>query len=292
MAILVTGATGTVGAPLLRHLSDQGVDIKALTRDPAKVSFPAGVVPVAGDLMDVPSMRAALTGVRTLFLLNAVVPQELTQSMLTLNLAHEAGIQRVVYLSVFNSDICINVPHFAAKHTIERMIEQYDMAATILRPNCFMQNDAAFFKDALMGPGLYPFPIGDRGVSMVDVGDIAEIAAGALLQRERSDERLPREVINLVGPEALTGASVAGIWSTLLNKPVHYTGDDTTAFEQRLAHHAPSWMAMDMRLMLDRFQSDGMLGTAHDVEQMTRLLGRPPRTYAEFAAATLAHWQR
>ena len=48
---------------------------------------------------------------------------------------------------------------------------------------------------------------------------------------------------------------------------------------------------MDMRLMLNRFQSDGMRGTAHDVEQMTRLLGRAPRSYAEFAAATLAHWQ-
>jgi len=143
-----------------------------------------------------------------------------------------------------------------------------------------------------MGPGFYPFPIGEQGISMVDVGDIAEIAAGALLQRHRADQPLPREIVNVVGPEALTGASIAAIWSTVLNKPVHYTGGDTTAFEQRLAHHAPGWMAMDMRLMLDRFQSDGMRGTAHDVEQMTRLLGRPPRSYAEFAAATLAHWQR
>ena len=92
MALLVTGGTGTVGSQLLKRLSTQSADVRALTRDTAKAAFPDGVVPVAGDMMDVESMRSALAGVRTLFLLNAVVPQELTQAMLTLKLAQEAGI--------------------------------------------------------------------------------------------------------------------------------------------------------------------------------------------------------
>ncbi len=291
MALLVTGGTGTVGSQLLKRLSTQSADVRALTRDTAKAAFPDGVVPVAGDMMDVESMRSALAGVRTLFLLNAVVPQELTQAMLTLKLAQEAGIERVVYLSVFHSDAFADVPHFASKFAVERMIDQLNIPATILRPNCFMQNDAAYFRDALLKYGVYPFPIGDQGVSMVDVGDIADVAASALLQRDRASERLPREIINVVGPEALTGASIAATWAALLQKPVPYTGGATTAFEQQLAHHGPSWMAMDMRLMLDRFQSDGMRGSAHDVEQMTRWLGRAPRSYADFAAATLATWQ-
>lgn len=126
---------------------------------------------------------------------------------------------------------------------------------------------------------------------MVDTRDIAQIAANALLQREGAPHALPNEVIQVVGPQALTGPGIAKIWSDLLNKPVKYTGSDTAAFEKHLAQHAPSWMAMDMRLMLDRFCSDGMAGTADDLETMTRLLGRAPRSYAQFAAETLAQWR-
>ncbi len=108
-----------------------------------------------------------MTGVTTLFLLNAVTAEELTQTLLTLNLAREAGIERLVYFSVFQGEAFANVPHFAAKHTAELMIEQFDIPATILRPNCFMQNDA-WFKDALLGGRRLPLP--DRGQGRVDGG--------------------------------------------------------------------------------------------------------------------------
>ncbi len=291
MTILITGATGTVGSALVHQLTHQHVAVNALTRDPGKAKLPKGATPIAGDMLDVASMRHALAGVSTLFLLNAVSPQELTEAILTLNLARDAGVRQVVYFSVFQGDAFTNVPHFASKGSIERMIAQMGFPATILRPNCFMQNDAVYFKDALLGPGLYPFPIGEKGVSMVDLGDIAEVAAGAVLQRERATAALGNEVINLVGPESLTGAGIASIWAGLMNKPVTYTGSDTRAFEARLAQHAPSWMAMDMRLMLDRFCSDGMVASSTDVDIMTRRLGRKPRTYADFAAKTLAQWQ-
>jgi uncharacterized protein YbjT (DUF2867 family) len=291
MTILVTGGTGTIGSDLLGHLSGQGLTVHALTRDPNKAKFPNGVVPVSGDMLDIESMRKALAGVSTLFLLNAVTPQELSQAVLTLNLAREAGLQRVVYFSVFNGKAFTNVPHFTAKHAVEQMIEQLGIPATILRPNCFMQNDALYFKDALLGPGLYPFPIGDKGVSMVDARDVAEVAAGALLLRERSVEALPHKIINVVGPESLTGAGIAQIWARILQKPVKYAGDQTASFEKKVAAHAPSWMAMDLRLMLDRFVQDGMCATSNDVEEMTALLGRRPRSYASFATETLAQWR-
>ncbi len=291
MTILITGATGTIGTSLVQQLASHHVAVNALTRNPSKAKFPNGVTPVAGDMLDVDSMRKALQGVNTLFLLNAVSTQELTEAVLTLNLAREAGIERLVYFSVFNAEPFTNVPHFTSKYAVERMIAQVGIPATILRPNCFMQNDALYFKDALMGPGLYPFPIGDKGVSMVDVRDIGEIAAQAVLKRERSSQALPNEIINLIGPDALTGPSIAKIWSATLNKQVTYTGGDTAPFEARLAQHAPSWMAMDMRLMLDRFCSDGMVATSADVDKMTELLGRRPRSYADFAAEMKAQWE-
>src|SRR6476469_2059828 len=91
MTILVTGETGTI---------------------------------VQGDVLDVDSLRGALNGVSTLFLLNAVVADEFTQALIVLNLAREAGVERIVYLSVIHSDLYSNVPHFAAKFAVERMIEQ------------------------------------------------------------------------------------------------------------------------------------------------------------------------
>ena len=58
-----------------------------------------------------------------------------------------------------------------------------------------------------------------------------------------------------------------------------------------LVFQSPSWMAMDMRLMLDRFCSDGMAANAADVGKMAEQLGRRPRSYADFAAETRAQWE-
>ena len=290
MTILVTGGTGTIGSHLLQRLAAEDVETRALTRDPDKATFPDGVAAVKGDMLDVDAVRAALEGVDTLFLLNAVTAEELTQTLLTLNLAREAKIERLVYFSVFRGDTFATVPHFTAKHTAELMIEQLDIPATILRPNCFMQNDN-WFKDAVLEQDLYPFPIGSRGVNMVDARDVAEVAALAVLERERAHEPPPHRIINVVGPEPLTGVGNAKTWSELTGKDVRYGGDDRVPFEQKMRGLGPSWAAMDMRLMLDRFVADGMRAGDDDVAEMKRLLGRTPRTYAEFAREALATWR-
>jgi uncharacterized protein YbjT (DUF2867 family) len=69
MTILVTGSTGTIGTQVLTQLQRRGADVRALTRSPGKVQLPAGMTLVRGDLGDVDSVRAALEGVSTLFLL-------------------------------------------------------------------------------------------------------------------------------------------------------------------------------------------------------------------------------
>jgi uncharacterized protein YbjT (DUF2867 family) len=228
------------GSQVVAYLAGKGADVQ-LARAPEKAQFPDGVIPVKGDLMDVDAMRAALAKANTLFLLNAVTPDELTQALITLNLAREAGIERIVYFSVLHSDKYTNVPHFTGKHAVERMIEQFELAATILRPGYFMQNDTNL-KDAILGSRVYPMPIGAVGLSMVDTRDIAEIAALHFLRREQAAGPLPRETINVAGPEVLTGHAIAGIWTTVLNKEIRYVGDDLTAFEQRIRSFAPAWI--------------------------------------------------
>jgi uncharacterized protein YbjT (DUF2867 family) len=92
--------------------------------------------------MNVESVRAALAQARTLFLLNAVTSDELTHALIALNIAREAGVERIVYFSIIHSDRYVNVPHFAGKNTAERMIAEMGLSATILRPAYFMDNDA------------------------------------------------------------------------------------------------------------------------------------------------------
>jgi uncharacterized protein YbjT (DUF2867 family) len=283
MTILVTGANGTVGYQVVEQLTKRGANVRALVRDPAKVNFPAGVPIVQGDLLDVDSLREAFTGVSTLFLLNAVVPDEFTQALIALNVAREAGVERIVYLSVIHSDIYVNVPHFAGKFGVERMIEQMGFDATILRPAYFMNNDLPI-KDVVLGYGVYPMPIGGKGLAMIDARDIGEIAAIELIRREQAAGPLALDRINLVGPDTLTGADVAAIWSEVLGRTIAYPGDDTAGFEQNLRQFMPSWMAFDMRLMSERFLTDGMIPDAGDVDRLTTLLGRPLRSYRDLAA--------
>ena len=287
MTILVTGATGNIGRQVVEHLVKRGADVRALVRDPSKAEFPAGVSVVQGDFLDVDSLRTAMSGVSTLFLLNAVVPDEFTQALIALNVARSAGIERIVYLSVIHADLYVNVPHFAGKFGVERMIEQMGFKATILRPAYFIQNDLTV-KDVITGYGAYPMPIGPKGLAMIDVRDIAEIAALELLRREQAAEPLALDRINLVGPQTLTGTDIAAIWSDVLARPIHYDGDNTEGFEQNLKQFMPAWMAYDMRLMGERFIADGMLPEAGDVERLTKLLGRPLRSYSAFAAETVA----
>lgn len=283
MTILVTGATGTVGRHVVEQLTHRGASVRALVRDPAKANLPAGVELAQGDLLDVDALRRAMSGVSTLFLLNAVVPDEFTQALIALNTARDAGIERIVYLSVIHSDRYVNVPHFAGKLGVERMIEQMGLPATILRPAYFMNNDVTI-KDVVTGYGIYPMPIGSTGLAMIDARDIGEIAALELLRRERAAGPLPSERINLVGPDTLTGAQVAAIWSEVLGRPIAYPGDDTAGFETNLRRFMPSWMAYDMRLMAERFLTEGMRPDDGDVARLTALLGRPLRTYRAFAA--------
>lgn len=284
MTMLVTGANGTIGRHVIDQLVQRGASVRALVRDPAKADFPAGVNVVKGDLMDPDSLRGAFAGVSALFLLNAVTPDEFTQALIALNLAREAGIEHVVYLSVIHSDRYVNVPHFAGKFGVERMLEQMGFSATILRPAYFMNNELTI-RDTVLAYGVYPMPIGAKGLAMVDPRDIGEIAAIELIRHANAVAPQAAERINLVGPDTLTGTDAAAVWSGVLGRPIAYAGDDTAGFEQNLRNAMPGWMAYDMRLMAERFQSDGMLPAAGDVARLTAMLGRPLRNYRDYVAS-------
>ncbi|MGC0787972.1 NmrA family transcriptional regulator [Pantoea agglomerans] len=120
---------------------------------------------------------------------------------------------------------------------------------------------------------------------MVDTWDIAEVAAIKLIRRDQAGEELPVETLNLVGPDTLTGEDAAAAWQQLLGRPVIYGEDNPDAFEANMAEFIPRWMAYEMRLMAERYASDGMLPQEGDRERLVTLPGRPLHNYRDFITA-------
>src|ERR1700684_1717933 len=284
MKILAIGGTGNVGSEVVKELKKRNADVRILVRKKDAAS-PEGVEVAVGDLLDPVSVQQALHGVDKLYLLNAVTPDELTQGLIAYDLAKKLKLRHVVYHSVFRVEHFKDVPHFASKLAIESALREFDVPFTIIRPNYFIQNDATL-KDALTKVGIYPMPLGQVGISAVDIRDIAEAAAIALT----SDGHLGK-TYNLNGPDVLSGPKMASIWSGLLGKEIRYSGDDMDAFEEQMRKRAPSWSAFDIRMMFEGYLERGFIAKDGDLEMLTKLLGHTPRRYEDFARETLLKWR-
>jgi uncharacterized protein YbjT (DUF2867 family) len=284
MKILVTGGTGRVGAEVVKELQKRKAEIRLLVRTEDDRT-PKGVEVAVGDLLDPVSVQKALHGVDTLYLLNAVTPDELTQGLIAYDLAKRLKLKHIVYHSVFRVEHFKDVPHFASKLAIENALRQFDVPFTIIRPNYFSQNDATL-KDPLTKASIYPMPLGDVGVSAVDIRDIAEATAIVLTSDGHTGK-----TYNLNGPGVLSGPKAASIWSKLLGKEIGYAGDDLDAFEEQMRKTAPSWSAFDIRMMFEGYLERGFIAEDGDLETLTKLLGHSPRRYEDFAKETFVKWQ-
>jgi uncharacterized protein YbjT (DUF2867 family) len=279
MKILAIGGTGNVGSEVVKELKKRNADVRILVRKKDTAS-PEGVEVAVGDLLDPVSVQQALRGVDKLYLLNAVTPDELTQGLIAYDLAKRLKLKHIVYHSVFRVEHFKDVPHFASKLAIETAMREFDVPFTVIRPNYFFQNDATL-RDPLTKAGIYPMPLGQVGISAVDIRDIAEATAIALT----SDGHFGK-TYNLNGPEVLSGPKTASIWSRLLGKEIRYSGDDMDAFEEQLRKRAPSWSAFDIRMMFQGYLERGFVAGAGDIETLTKLLGHKPRRYEDFAKET------
>ena len=286
MRVLVTGGTGTVGSQVVRELVGRKADVSVLTRDASKATrLPQGVNAVQGDLNKPETVRRVFNDTDAVFLLNPVAPTEAHEALLALTGMRNARVKRVVYLSVQDADKAAWLPHFGGKVGVEAAIKVAGIPYTILRPNNFFQNDY-WFKDAMLQFGVYPQPLGDAGVSRVDVRDIAEAAAITL-----TDDGHAGQTYDLAGPEAVTGQSTARTWSQVLGREITYAGDDLDAWEKQQVQYLPDWMAYDFRMMYHFFQTHGLTASAETIARQTKLLGHAPRGFDAFAAETAAAWK-
>jgi len=286
MKILVIGGTGTVGSQVVRELLARKAVVQVLTRSEDKAKgLPAGAQGVVGDLLDPGTVRSVFKGVDGVFMLIAVSTTETHEGLMALNGMRMAGVKRLTYMSVHNLEQALHLPHFGSKLPIENVLKTSGIPYTILRPNNFFQNDY-LFKDAMLKYNIYPQPIGDLGLSRVDVRDIAEAAAIALTTPGHEGQ-----TYSVVGPQVHTGKSTAEVWSRALGKPIAYGGNDLDEWERQSLQFLPAWMVFDFRLMYAFFQDKGLKATQADIERQTKLLGHAPRNFEDFAAETVKLWK-
>jgi uncharacterized protein YbjT (DUF2867 family) len=286
MKVLVVGGTGNVGSGVVTELLKRGAEVRALVRkQPEAGKLPVGVEAAIGDLLDPVSVESAMQGADKLFLLNAVVADELTQALIAYGIAKRIGLKHVTYLSVFKVDEFRDVPHFASKLAVENALREYGVPYTILRPGYYLQNDLNL-KGALTGAGVYPMSIGTAGIATGDIRDIAEAAAMSL-----TEEGHEQQTYDIVGPTLISGPGNAALWSKQLGKEIKYTGHNFDQWEEAMRANMPSWSAFDLRMMFQGYFDRGFASTETEVARLTQLLGHTPRSYEDFAAETAKLWR-
>jgi uncharacterized protein YbjT (DUF2867 family) len=284
--VLVTGGTGNVGGVVVGELLKRGAEVRVLARKhPEPNKLPAEVEVAIGDLLDPVSVQQAMQGVDKLFLLNAVVTDELTQALIAYGIAKRVGLKHVTYLSVYRANQFRDVPHFASKLAVEDALREFGVPYTILRPGYYIQNDLNL-KAALTGPGVYPMPIGIVGIAVADVRDIAEAAAISLTEDGHAGQ-----TYDIVASAPISGPGNAALWSGLLGKEIKYTGHDFDQWEAGMRARMPSWSAYDLRMMFQGYFDRGFEPTETEVARLTKVIRHVPRSYEDFATQTAANWK-
>jgi uncharacterized protein YbjT (DUF2867 family) len=287
MKPLVIGGTGMVGSRVVAELLRRDAAPRCLTHSKEKIaSLPKGVEGAVGNLDQPETLPEAFAGVDSLFLLVALSPAETAQGLAAVEAAKKAGLRRIVYMSVVLPPDSHHIPHFASKIPIEAAVRTSGLAWTILRPNNFFQNDD-WLQQALQDYGVYPTPIGSVGVSRVDVRDIADAAANALLGDGHGGQTYP-----VCGPDAMTGDETAKVWARRLGREVRYLGDDLDAWAREAGKMMPAGLVEDLVIMWDYFQKKGLRASEADLALQAKGIGHPPRSFDAYAGEMAAAWKR
>ncbi|GAA1665914.1 NAD(P)H-binding protein [Glycomyces endophyticus] len=267
--IVVTGATGNVGRPLVEALLAKGQEVTAVSRGEAE--FPPGVAHRTADLGEPETLAAAFAGADKLFLLTRDHEIDIAP---VLAAAEEAGIGRVVLLS---SERAATRPSPEVQ-VYDNALTASDLEWTILRPGGFASN-ALLWSDSIRKERSMTAPFGDVGLPLIDPRDIAEVAA-AVLTEEGHDCR----IYMLSGPELMSPRGQAAAIGAAIGEPVAFTEQTREeAYEQFLAF----WPAEVVEGSLE------VMGSPSAAEQrispeVERLLGRPATTFAAWAERNAA----
>jgi uncharacterized protein YbjT (DUF2867 family) len=280
--ILVTGATGTLGSEVVKQLSrvTPAVNIKAGVHSAQNVKKDDDRVEVVLiDYNKPETLKGALNQVDKLFLLTPDVSNahELASNMVTE--AKKAGIRHIVKQSVMGADLEADVGTMRLHRQAEKIIEQSGIPFTFLRPNEFMQNFVNFHSHFIKNNNAFYLPLKDAKVSLVDVRDIASVAAKSLT--EDGNDKHKNKTYLITGPEALSYHQAAEILSNATDKKISYVNISEEEARGAMKEMGMSnWLINTISELYDYFRKGNASQVSSAVEEVT---GNKPISFSQFA---------
>jgi uncharacterized protein YbjT (DUF2867 family) len=274
--ILVTGASGMAGGAVLTELRARKAELRAMYRskeDAAKV--PAGVVAAVADFADSQSLRAALAGVHSVYLVCSPVRELIDLESNMIDACAASGVTHVVQNSALGAGDW-PTSFLSWHHQVEEKLKATKLKYTILQPNSFMQNITAFFAPSIKSSGVFYSSVKDSKTSYIDVRDIAGAATNILLSPEKHCGR----TYELNGPEAVTYSELAARISRVVGKPVQYVDIPEAAQRKSMLELGmPAWQ-VEALLELQQYYVSGKGGELDQI--LAGLIERAPRTLDAF----------
>jgi uncharacterized protein YbjT (DUF2867 family) len=275
--IVVTGASGNVGGEVARALLDGGHQVRALTTGGQK-DLPAGAEPVTGDLDRPATLSAALDQASGIFLLPGFRDMPGVLAVVA-----RSGVDRVVLLSgssAGSGDPTNAISSYMIRS--EEAVRASGLAWTILRPSAFMSNAFRWLPQLRAGD-VVRLPFAGVPAAVIDPADIAAVAALALTADGHEEA-----VYRLTGPESLLPADQVAVLARVLGRPLRFEAqpDDEARKEMTAA------MPAEYVDAFFRFYVDGELDESMVLPTVPELLGRPARTFGQWAAAHAAAFTR
>jgi uncharacterized protein YbjT (DUF2867 family) len=267
--IVVTGATGNIGRPLVEALTAAGEKVVAVSRSDAE--FPEGVLHRKADLADTASLRPAFEGGDKLLLLT--IDPELDHTPI-INAAKDAGITRVVLIS---SQRVATRPTEALE-TFERTVIDSGLEWTLLRPGGFASN-SLLWAEPVRKERTILAPFGDVGLPVVDPRDIAHVAAAAL-----TEDGHDGKAYILTGPALISPRGQAEAIAAAIGEPVAFVEQTRAEAREQLIQFWPDHV-VDDTLDIIGDPNEAELEISGDIE---RVLGRPAASFADWVQRNAA----
>jgi uncharacterized protein YbjT (DUF2867 family) len=265
--ILVTGATGNVGRPLVNQLAEAGVQVRAVTRQPDSAQFPVDVEVVG-------SAAAGIHGASAVFLNSRALGDELAT---VVELARRAGVRRLVALSAINADDDFSRQPSRFRGDCNREVEQHAVSSGLewvsLRPTVFASNFIGMWAPQIRSGDVVSGPYASASTAPIVDADISAVAVHALLRDDLLERKVP-----LTGPQALTNTELVDVIGDVLGRLLRYQEVPPELVRQRFiglgfsAEFADAYVAL-----LEATVSKPAL-VNNEVE---KILGRPPQTFGD-----------
>jgi uncharacterized protein YbjT (DUF2867 family) len=274
--IVITGATGVVGRPLVDQLGAEGAAVRAVTRTPHAAGFPASVDVVSADPGKPSTMTAALAGATTLFLHPRAVGDAADELVA---LARELGVRRVVALAAANVDDADTDQPSRLRGDRNREAEYAAVNSglewTSLRPSSFAINTLGAWGAQIRAGDVVRYVYGAFEESLIHELDLAEVAARALL----SDDLLGRR-LELTGPQSLSHAEQVAVIGDVIGRPLRFEEvPPSAAMRGMLRNGLPEPF---VTALLARYAAHVARAQYPPTREVEHVLGRPARTYAQW----------